>query len=166
MRAAAGRYYQFPDFDLMFGLFGNSKLKSEAATLYNASLERSIGSRTRIIAEVYDREESNLFFSLNEPRLTGTLLTFGGPSFQNSLNGHARGFELTVQRRSANKLAGWIAYGYSRTKITDAQDKLTFVSDSDQRQTLTRCPAQWLVQSPVPGCAPQTKPGMRTARHP
>src|SRR5436190_136466 len=65
VRAAAGRYYQFPDFDLMFGLFGNSKLKSAAATLYNASLERSIGSRTRIIAEVYDREESNLFFSLN-----------------------------------------------------------------------------------------------------
>ena len=136
VRAAAGRYYQFPDFDLIFGLFGNPKLKSEATTLYNASVERSIGSRTRILAEVYDREESNLFFSLNEPRLTGTLLTFGGPPFQNSLNGHARGFELTLQRRSANKLAGWIAYGYSRTKLNDAQDKLAFVSDSDQRHTL------------------------------
>src|SRR5204862_1438723 len=33
VRAAAGRYYQFHDFDFMFGLFGNPKLKSEAATL-------------------------------------------------------------------------------------------------------------------------------------
>ena len=136
LSAAAGRYYQFPDFNLMFGLFGNPALKSEHSTLLDASLERLIGNRTRILAEVYERKESNLFFSLNEPRLTGTLVTFGGPPFQNSLNGYARGFEITVQRRSANKLAGWISYGYSRTKLTDGQDKITFVSDSDQRHTL------------------------------
>jgi hypothetical protein len=135
VRAAGGSYYQFPDFNLMFGLFGNPALKSEHSTHYNASLERLIGNRTRVLAEVYDRKESNLFFSLNEPRLTGTLVTFGGPPFQNSLNGYARGFELTVQRRSANKLAGWISYGYSRTKLSDAQDKITFVGDSDQRHT-------------------------------
>src|SRR5205814_7619613 len=58
------------------------------------------------------------------------------PPFQNSLKGHARGLEVTLQRRSANKLAGWIAYGYSRTKLADAQDQLTFASDSDQRHTL------------------------------
>jgi hypothetical protein len=62
------------------------------------------------------------------------------------LTGHARGFELTFQRRSANKLAGWISYGYSRTHLTDSidqviflgpsSDKLRFVSDSDQRHTL------------------------------
>src|SRR6266571_2376201 len=136
LSAAAGRYYQFPDFNLMFGLFGNPALKSEHSTLLDASLERLIGNRTRILAEVYERKESNLFFSLNEPRLTGTLVTFGGPPFQNSLNGYARGFEITVQRRSANKLAGWISYGYSRTKLTDSQDKITFISDSDQRHTL------------------------------
>lgn len=136
VRGAAGRYYQFPDFNQMFSLFGNLQLKSEVATIYDASLERSIGSRMRLLAEVYDRQESRLFFSLNEPRLTGTLLTFGGPPFQNSLDGYARGFELTLQRRSANKLAGWISYGYSRTKLTDGQDKLTFISDSDQRHTL------------------------------
>ena len=134
--AAAGRYYQFPDFNLMFGLFGNPALKSEHSTLFSGSLERLIGNRTRILAEVYDRKESSLFFSLNEPRLTGRLVTFGGPPFQNSLNGYARGFEITVQRRSANKLAGWISYGYSRTKLADGQDKINFVSDSDQRHTL------------------------------
>jgi outer membrane receptor protein involved in Fe transport len=136
VNAAAGRYYQFPDFNLMFGLFGNPALKSERSTLYNASVERQIGNRTRIFAEIYDRQEANLFFSLNETRISGTLLTFGGGPVQNSLNGHARGFEITVQRRSANKLAGWISYGYSRTRLTDSQDQLTFVSDADQRHTV------------------------------
>jgi hypothetical protein len=133
---SAGRYYQFPDFSLMFGLFGNPALRSEHATHFNASVERLIGNRTRILAEVYDRKESNLFFSLNEPRRTGTLLIFGGLPFQNSLNGYARGFEVTLQRRSANKLAGWISYGYARTKLNDDQDKISFASDSDQRHTL------------------------------
>lgn len=56
--------------------------------------------------------------------------------FQNALLGHARGFELTVQRRSANKLAGWISYAYSRTRLNDAVEGLTFISDSDQRHTI------------------------------
>ncbi len=136
LRAAAGRYYQFPDFNLMFGLLGNPALKSEYSTHYNASIERLIGHRTRILAEVYDRKESHLFFSLNEPRLAGTFFAFDGTPFQNSVNGDACGFELSVQRRSANKLAGWISYAYSRTKLKDGQDKITFVSDADQRHTL------------------------------
>ena len=136
LSAAAGSYDQFPDFNLMFGLFGNPALKSERATVFNASIERLIGNRTRVLAEVYDRKESSLFFSLNEPRVAGTAVTFNGLPFQNSLNGYARGFEITVQRRSANKLAGWISYGYSRTKLTDGQDKINFVSDSDQRHTV------------------------------
>jgi hypothetical protein len=136
LRLGAGRYYQFPDFELMFGRLGNPALKSERATHYNASIERLFGNRTRLLGEVYDREEADLFFSLNEPRLTGTLLTFGGDAFQNSLSGHARGFELTVQRRSANKLAGWLSYAYSRTLLNDRRDGLSFVSDVDQRHTI------------------------------
>ena len=66
----------------MFGLFGNPALNAEYSTHYNLSVERSIGSRTRVLAEVYDREDRNLFFSLNEPRRTGAFLTFGGPPLQ------------------------------------------------------------------------------------
>jgi len=136
VRAGAGRYYQFPDFEQMFGRLGNPTLKSERATHYNLSVERLFGNRTRVLAEVYDREDAKLFFSLNEPRLTGTVVTFGGFPFQNSLNGHARGIELTLQRRSANKLAGWVSYAYSSASLKDVRDGLSFVSDSDQRHTL------------------------------
>ena len=52
------------------------------------------------------------------------------------MNGHARGFELTLQRRSANKLAGWISYAYARTELTDELNGLVFPSDADQRHTV------------------------------
>jgi len=132
----AGRYHQFPDFEQMFGRLGNSQLKSERSTHFNAGVERSFGNRTRILAEVFDREDHGLFFSLNEPRLFSGFITFNEFPFQNSLNGYARGFELTVQRRSANKLAGWISYAYTRTELTDTRDALIFPSDTDQRHTV------------------------------
>ena len=130
--ATAGRYYQFPDFQQAFGFLGNPNLKSEHATNYSASVERLLGNRARIFAEVYDREDRKLFFNFNEP----ILVFIPNPSFQNSLSGHARGIELMVQRRSANKLAGWVSYAYSRTRLTESRSGLTFPSDYDQRHTL------------------------------
>lgn len=136
IRAAAGRYYQFPDLGQMLGRLGNPQLRAERSTHFNASLERLLGDRIRVLAEIYDREDRDLFFSLSEPRLEGTVVSFVEFPFQNSLRGHARGLELTFQRRSANKLAGWISYAYSRARLTDAQSGLRFVSDTDQRHTV------------------------------
>jgi outer membrane receptor for ferrienterochelin and colicin len=136
VRAAAGRYYQFPEFVQMFGRFGNRSLRAEPSTHYNASVERRFGDRTRFLAEVYDREDDKLFFSLSDARVVANVPTFSQFPIQNSLRGHARGIELTLQRRSANKLTGWVSYAYSRTKLTDSQTGLTFPSDTDQRHTL------------------------------
>jgi outer membrane receptor for ferrienterochelin and colicin len=111
-------------------------LKSHRSTHFNASVERLLGDRTRIMAEVFDREDRGLFFSLNEPRLTDGFVDFTEFPFQNALNGHARGFELTLQRRSANRLAGWISYAYTRTELTDERNNLVFPSDTDQRHTV------------------------------
>ena len=136
VRAAAGRYYQFPEFEQMFARLGNRNLRAERSTHYNASVERRFGNRTRLVAEVYDREDDKLFFSLFEPRLVGNIVTFDQFPFQNSLRGHARGIELTLQRRSANKLTGWMSYAYSRAELTDSQTGQTFPSDTDQRHTV------------------------------
>ncbi|HET8670907.1 MAG TPA: TonB-dependent receptor [Candidatus Saccharimonadales bacterium] len=136
IRAGVGRYHQFPDLELLFGRLGNSGLRAESTTHYNASVERSIGDRTRVLAEVYYRDDRDLFFTLSEPRLTGASVNFSELPFQNSLRGRAKGFELTLQRRSANKLAGWISYAYSHTNMTEDQTGLRFPSDTDQRHTL------------------------------
>ncbi len=136
IRAGVGRYQQFPDLDQMFGRLGNPNLRAESATHYNLSIERLFGDRMRLLAEVYDREDRGLFFSLSEPRVFNNVISFIEFPFHNGLNGHARGLELTFQRRSANKLAGWVSYAYSRTHLTDSQTGLSFVSDTDQRHTV------------------------------
>jgi hypothetical protein len=136
VHGAAGRYYQFPDFEQVFGRLGSRTLGAERSTNFGAGIEWLFGDRMRLTAEVFDREEANLSFSLSEPRLEGSLGSFAEFPFRNALDGHARGFEITLQRRSANKLAGWISYSFLKTRLTDAQTGLNFVSDNDQRHIL------------------------------
>ena len=136
VHATAGRYYQFPDFEQIFGRLGSRGLRAERATNVSGGVEALLGDRVRLSFEVFDREDRNLFFSLSEPRLDGGGANFIEFPFRNALDGHARGFELTLQRRSANKLAGWISYSYLRTKLTDSQTGLSFVADNDQRHLL------------------------------
>ena len=136
VHAMAGRYYQFPDFEQVFGRLGSRSLRAERATNVSGGVEWLAGDRVRLNVEVFDREDADLFFSLSEPRLDGGFVSFAEFPFRNSLDGHARGFELTLQRRSANKLAGWISYSYLRTQLTDSQTGLSFVSDTEQRHLL------------------------------
>jgi hypothetical protein len=135
-RAGLGNYYQFPEFRHLYGYLGNPNLRAERATHYNMSVERTFGDRTRLLAEVYNREDKDQIFSLSEPRVQAGNITLEGFPFQNSLRGYARGVELSLQRRSANGLTGWVSYAYSRTLLRDLQDNLTFVSDFDQRHTI------------------------------
>jgi hypothetical protein len=87
------------------------------------------------------------------------------------LRGHARGVEITVQRRSANRLAGWLSYGYLSTRYHDKAENLQWPGDFDQRHTLNvfgsyrikptvSLSAQWRYGSgmPRPGFIQQTAP--------
>ncbi len=136
VHAMVGRYYQFPDFEQIFGRLGSRSLRAERATNVSGGVEALVGDRVRLSVDVFDRKDASLFFSLSEPRLDGGLVSFAEFPFRNVLDGHARGFELTLQRRSANKLAGWISYSYLRTKLIDSQTALSFVADTDQRHLL------------------------------
>jgi outer membrane cobalamin receptor len=136
VHAMAGRYYQFPDFEQIFGRLGSRNLRAERATNVSGGVEALVGERVRLSFEIFDREDANLFFSLSEPRLDGGFVSFAEFPFSNSLDGHARGFEFTLQRRSANKLAGWISYSYVQTRLTDSQTGLSFVADNEQRHLL------------------------------
>jgi outer membrane cobalamin receptor len=136
VHAMVGRYYQFPDFEQVFGRLGSRDLRAERATNVSGGVEALLGDRVRLSVEVFDREDANLFFSLAEPRLDEGFVFFAEFPFRNALDGHARGFELTLQRRSANKLAGWISYSFLQTKLTDSQTGLSFVADNDMRHLL------------------------------
>jgi outer membrane cobalamin receptor len=137
VRAGFGKYYQLADFERFFGQFGNRNLRAEQATHYNLSVEHRFGDRYRALVEIYDREDRNLVFNLFQPRLQPTPITFTLLPFRNSLGGHARGFEFTFQRRSANRLSGWVTYSFARTQYEESPSALNFAGDFDQRHTLS-----------------------------
>jgi outer membrane cobalamin receptor len=137
IRLGWGQYTEFPNCGELFGSRGNPRLRAERSMHYNASIEHLIGDKTRIVAEVYDREEKNLLFSLNNPLIQNGQLAFISFPFQNSLGGYARGFELSLHRRSANRLAGWLSYSYLKTRFTDSVTGFSFAGDFDQRHTVS-----------------------------
>jgi hypothetical protein len=137
---AFGQYSQFPSFRQFFGEFGNLNLKAERATDYTLEVEQLLNDKTRIRLEIYDREDRNGIYSADtEYRLVNGQAVGPQPGFpgrlQNNLRGHARGAEIFVQRRSVNKLSGWVSYSYGVARYRDAATNLSFYGDYDQRHT-------------------------------
>jgi hypothetical protein len=91
--------------------------------------------------EAYNRQERETIYS---PETQFRLLADGsvgfpqpGPVLGNALDGYARGAEISVQRRSANRLSGWVNYSRSYTKYWQPGTSLNFWGDFDQRNTFT-----------------------------
>jgi outer membrane receptor protein involved in Fe transport len=137
VRLGWGKHAQFPGFAELFAIRGNPNLRAERSTHYDASVEYLLRENTRLVVELYDREDMDLFFSLAESFIKSGQLAFISFPFRNSLRGHARGIELTLHRRSANRLTGWISYSNCRTRLTDNVTGLSFVSDFDQGHTVS-----------------------------
>lgn len=119
---------------------GNRGLLPERASHEVAALEQSLGSRTRLRAEVYYRADRDLIAQpLLEPRLLAGGAIFVPPTiarFENSVRGTARGFEVFLQRRTANRLSGWISYGYAKTAMRDGITGAAYAADAEQRHTV------------------------------
>jgi hypothetical protein len=56
--------------------------------------------------------------------------------YYNSLRGYSRGFQIFLQRASANRLTGWISYAYGHAEMRDGIDHIEFPSDWDQRHSV------------------------------
>lgn len=137
IRLGWGQQIEFPGFNEIFGFGGNTRLRAERATHYNMVVEHLINDKTRIAAEVYDREDRDLLFRLNDVLIRDGQVIFLNSPFRNSLRGYARGFELSVHRRSANRLTGRISYSYSKARLKDKEAGFDFASDFDQRHTIS-----------------------------
>jgi hypothetical protein len=138
--AAWGQYSQFPTLSQLQGEFRNPALRVQRSTHSTVSIERRIGERVRFKAEVYDREDRQIPFSTQtEWRLVNGVAT--GPTYgnvlANSVRGYSRGVEVSLQRVSANRLSGWLSYGYGHARYRDAVSGLSFDGDYDQRHTVS-----------------------------
>jgi len=135
-----GQYSQFPELNQIFSTFTPGRLLPERATHYQAAIEQRVNDRIRVRLEMYDRQDRDI---LARPDLFPRLLDDGSvfqamPSaaWINSERGYARGFEVFVQRRSANGFTGWISYAYGRAILSDGVLRVKFPSDYDQRHTV------------------------------
>ena len=134
-----GQYAQFPELNQWFSLFGNRRLLPERATHYVAAVEQRLGDRTRLRLEAYQREDRDLLWQpLYDPRLiAGNIFNPPpNPLYFNSKRGYARGLEIFLQRRSANRLTGWVSYAYGRARERDGVSRISFPSEMDQRHTV------------------------------
>jgi hypothetical protein len=149
MRAGGGVYRQEPGFMEVFAT-GSSTLRPERAYHADAGVEARLNATTRWQATVYDREDRDIF---REPYADAQIVNTtcrggcGGQSLQllegpfsgfyrNALDGHARGLELLVGRRTPNGLSGWVSYSLGFNRYRDHTTGESFWGDLDQRHTV------------------------------
>ena len=140
VRASAGRYQQFADFENVLGVSGGVDLQPERAGQYDLGLEQRIGHGLRVTATHYDREEHEMLRRPGlETRLVGTRVVRGSAAarYDNRLEGFARGVELMLQRTTSGRgVSGWLSYAYGRNRYHDVVNGESFWGDFDQRHTL------------------------------
>lgn len=140
--AAWSQAVQYPSLMARFvANMGNPHLAPERANHAVAGLEFRVDDRTRLRVETFYRASRDLIAQpLLEPRLLASGAIFippEAPPYLNSVRGTARGAEVFLQRRSANRLSGWISYGWVKTRMRDAVTGATYPADSEQRHTAT-----------------------------
>jgi hypothetical protein len=162
-----GQYAQFPEVAALGALYGSRGLVPERATHVAAVVEQRLGAMTRLRVLAYRRNDRDLLFRpwLEARMAAGTIVPdrFDAP-LENSLRGRAEGFEFVLQRRTANRLTGWVSYALGWTRQRDGVSGARFVADQDQRHTVNawvgyrarpsvNVSARWTYGSgfPVPG---------------
>jgi len=116
LQFAAGRYAQFPDFlDVLENECGQIGPLPETSTHFSASVEQRIGEFTRARLEIFDRQDALPIGYV--PNWTLAQSVYGPCHPWQKLPGpgtyqrdYSRGAQLVLQRRSSNRLSGWIGY--------------------------------------------------------
>jgi len=139
LRLGTGIYRQELGLQQTRGLRAGDDLRPEHATDFDAALDGQLSRTLRWQISAYDREDRDLIWLPNAEFkvVDGRLIRPSTSSrYQNALDGHSRGVEWLLQRRSSNGLSGWISYAVSYTKYHDRTSGETFWGDWDQRHTV------------------------------
>jgi hypothetical protein len=140
LRGSVGRQHQFATLDQKFGGSAEARedLDPERAWTMDAGVAWQASPVWRIRLDGYYRHESDrLRYERSEFRRSGNLIIRPvDPYWANALDGSASGGVITLERRQANGLSGWISFAAARTNLRDALTGEQFVSDYDQARTL------------------------------
>jgi carboxypeptidase-like protein len=87
----------------------------ERADHFTAGVEQRVSESTRLRLQAFDRETSGLLVA-RTPNACPSAWFPGTHALQKS---SSRGLQVVLQRRSANRLSGWIGYTYVRARESD-----------------------------------------------
>ena len=125
---------------LLIANLGNAALLPSRAIHAVGGIEQALNATTRVRFEAYYRADRDLLAQpLADIRLLPNGQVFFPPAaarFENSVRGAARGFEVFLQKRSANRWNGWVSYGWSRSRMRDGITGARYDADFDQRHTV------------------------------
>jgi len=136
-----GRYVQtqFPSFPAAGSCLPDEQVL-QRSNQYTAGVEQRFGENTRIRLQAFDRQSNDLVFVSNIPPCSSGGFLPSGSSFRRN---YSRGAQVVVQRRSANRLSGWVGYTlvYARQSdlFTSGNSSLFspyFVGSEDQRHSV------------------------------
>ena len=140
-----GRYAQFPEFQTLASLctelppvdINGSPEMIRRSDQYTASIEQRISENTRVRVEGFDRENADIFGSIAlSPTSCSSIRPDPSQAFK--VKDNSRGMQFILQRRSANRLSGWVGYtlAYSRQIFPLGATFLNTPTFEDQRHTV------------------------------
>jgi len=145
-----GRYAEFPDFQQLAtpcgvppqGSFVEPQEMLLRSNQYTVGLEQRLSEDTRLRVEGFDRENGNTFGLVTITRSGCSPIRPAPVLSQFDQRSNSRGMQVILQRRSANRLSGWVGYtlDYSRqdvqTAINITPATFNIPTPTDQRHML------------------------------
>ncbi len=139
LRGGAGIYRHEPGFGEVLGFRGTPALRPERAYHADAGVEGRLSPTLRWQATVYEREDRDLLrLPDTDVRLVNGALQLASIAshYRNALDGHARGVEWLIERRTPNGLSGWLSYSLGFNRYQDRITGESYWGDFDQRHTI------------------------------
>jgi hypothetical protein len=122
LQFGAGRYAQFPDYQDVAVPYCLPGFLLERSDHFTAAIEQRLSEYTRLRLQVFDRQNAQEFgiptgFSdetMNGPPCGGLAPPRGESPVDE--RDYSRGVQLVLQRRSANRLSGWLGYTLAQAR--------------------------------------------------
>jgi hypothetical protein len=121
LKAAAGEYYQPPQFVELIPVFGQRGLRSNRSFQADAGMEQELTAQVDVSVDVFDKWMDRLVV----------------PGAGNSGEGRAYGVEWLLRYKPDAHFYGWIAYTLSRSERRAASSQPWYAFDYDQTHNLS-----------------------------
>ncbi|MCC6293538.1 MAG: hypothetical protein IT164_12880 [Bryobacterales bacterium] len=139
LSAGWGAAAQFAELSQFYGLGGGTALLAERSQHAQAQGELALTRTAGLRVSYWRRWDRDLLFAeraqayLLNGRVIAPLMT---PLWRNRLRMAARGAEVTLTRKSANALSGWISYGWTDAPVCCGLLGERYPADFEQRHTV------------------------------